>query len=466
MNEFMRVSPVGLKLIAEFEGAPRTKARLCEGGRYELSYGCTTWPDGRPVMAGETCTEDQALILFAFHLHRFEAVVKKHIKVELNQYQFDACVALAYNVGPEQFATSTVVSCMNEKRWDDAAAAFSRFVYATKKASQRTDKEPLEWFLAPQEYEPQTYDAEGKPLPLVPLPRKQVPYRRALRGLLRRHMAEGLVSLGMPYEDACNDEAIRMRTERVWNAKHGRNEDLVRMQTEWDEVRAVALEKPRLPLPEMPDLEVADVPFDLDAWEAKEKAWLASLPIDVELPQIEALVEIPEFEVAPEAPAVNRAPAPVPAPAKTVPGQVPPPVPKPAPKLEYEIPKGTVTPSIPPPGKSLENTRRFWGATILYGGKIFMALAVTTLPSKVAIAFGEAHGVLIRDPTVFALAIDFLTMTTGWCMDHCGHWIRKWGEKKATRPMVSGSEHDRVITPTTTTTVTATTSVAVAKSGG
>ena len=280
MNEFMRVSPVGLKLIAEFEGAPRTKARLCEGGRYELSYGCTTWPDGRPVMAGETCTEDQALILFAFHLHRFEAVVKKHIKVELNQYQFDACVALAYNVGPEQFATSTVVSCMNEKRWDDAAAAFSRFVYATKKASQRTDKEPLEWFLAPQEYEPQTYDAEGKPLPLVPLPRKQVPYRRALRGLLRRHMAEGLVSLGMPYEDACNDEAIRMRTERVWNAKHGRNEDLVRMQTEWDEVRAVALEKPRLPLPEMPDLEVADVPFDLDAWEAKEKAWLASLPID------------------------------------------------------------------------------------------------------------------------------------------------------------------------------------------
>ncbi len=463
MNEFMRVSPVGLKLIAEFEGAPRTKARLCEGGRYELSYGCTTWPDGRPVMAGETCTEDQALILFAFHLHRFEAVVKKHIKVELNQYQFDACVALAYNVGPEQFATSTVVEMMNEKRWDDAAAAFSRFVYATKKASQRDPaKEPLEWFLAPQEYEPQTYDAEGKPLPLVPLPRKQVPYRRALRGLLRRHMAEGLVSLGMPYEDACNDEAIRMRTERVWNAKHGRNEDLVRMQTEWDEVRAVALEKPRLPLPEMPDLEVADVPFDLDAWEAKEKAWLASLPIDVELPQIEALVEIEEFVVAPEAPAVNRAPAPFPAPAKPVPGPVPP---EPRPKLEYEVPPGAITPSIPPPVKPLEASRRFWGSFLLYGGKLFMAFGVTTLPGHLAIAFGNAWGAVIKDPALFAMALDALVFTSGWVMDHCGGWIKAWGNKKATRPLTTGGERN-LPAPTATTTVTATTSVAVATTGG
>lgn len=88
-----------------------------------------------------------------------------------------------------------------------------------------------------------------------------------------------------------------------------------------------------------------------------------------------------------------------------------------------------------------------------------MALAVTTMPGKIAIAFGEAYGVVMKDPVVFALALDFLTMCTGWTMDHCGGWIRKWGERRATRPMVSGGEaaHVTVIAQSTTTVSASTT---------
>lgn len=220
MNEHLTISSVGLQLIAAFEGAPRLKARLCEGGRWELSYGCTTWPDGRAVCEGETCTEEQAVLLFDYHLDVFEAVVRKHVTVDLTQPQFDALVALAYNIGEEQYASSTVVRMTNAKRWEDAAEGFGLWIKATRTFAQRQPSEPLAWYLSP----------DSKPCS----------YRRALRGLVRRHYAEACVYLGFDWAAACADDAVFLRTERVWNAEKGRNEDRVLAKTEFADVRNVA----------------------------------------------------------------------------------------------------------------------------------------------------------------------------------------------------------------------------------
>lgn len=428
MNDHLVTSSVGLQLIASFEGTPRLKARLCEGGRYELSYGCTTWPDGRPVEFGETCDVDQALKLFAFHIHRFEAVVKKHVTVPLTQLQFDALVALVYNIGEANFVASTVLRMTNSRRFEDAAAAFSMFVYATKTAAQRTT-EPESWF----------QDPDGNPCS----------YMRALRGLLRRHLAEGLVYLGYQWEKACEDGAIWLRAEMEYQPAHKRNKDRVTSCTTFNDVLAVAMQLPKLSEPLPPAEPVVDVPFDLDAWEAKVEAQTSGVPYDGAA-FVEAAKEPPKLEPAstvtqstPDVvlgPSVTPAPAPRPLP-PAQPGPKPPVSPPP---LEYRVPKGAPMPTPPPPAKKLEATRRFWGAFLFYGGKLFMVLGVSTLPGKFAVAFGETWGAVVKDPQLFGMAIDALTFSTGFFADHAGAWIRKWGERKAKGPIVSGSEAPRV----------------------
>lgn len=439
MNEEMSVGRNGLELIAEFEGKPRLKARLCEGGRYELSYGCTTWPDGRAVGSADICTEDQALQLFAFHLHRFEAVVEKYTTVPLNQNQYDAHVSLAYNIGEAQYAKSSVLRFTNEKRWDDAADAFSLFVFAT--SSRPSEKQRRVASL--QEIigaDGRWKGPDGQPCN----------YFQALAGLLRRHEAEGLLSLGLPWQEACAEGKVFLDAERVWDAKQNRWEDVVTDSTPFSKVRAKAMEFPALAPAAAPKAPESHKPFDLDAYDKKVDEAVKAPPVPVD-----AKKSVP----APVTPtAAKPAPAPVPAPRPT------PLPPQPRPKLEFEIPKGLPMPNIPPPAKPMEQTRRLWGALIYYGGKVIMLLGVSTAPGHFAIWFGEIYGATIKDPALFAMAIDTLCFTSGFVADHCGAWVRKWGERKATRPMVSGSEAATVtasvstqtaLVQTETTTVTA-----------
>lgn len=173
MNEHLFTNNDGLRLISTFEGAPRLKARLCEGGRYELGYGITFHLDGSPVLANQTCTEDQAMAMFRNALQRFEAAVRAHVTVPLNSNQFSALVAFSYNIGEANFSTSTVLRMVNQMRFEDAAAAFGMWVFATR---------------------------DG--------------YKQALRGLLRRRYAEACLFLGYDWTEACADEAVALQREK------------------------------------------------------------------------------------------------------------------------------------------------------------------------------------------------------------------------------------------------------------
>lgn len=173
MNDHLYVNNHGLRLITQFEGEPRLKARLCEGGAWEMSYGVTFYPDGSPVKEGDSCTYDEALGMFRHALSVFEGHVKRLVTVPLNGNQFSALVSLCYNIGPVNFERSSVLRHVNARRFDDAADAFGMWLYATL----------------------------GQ-------------HKQALRGLLRRRYAEAVVFMGYDFEVACSDDAVALVRER------------------------------------------------------------------------------------------------------------------------------------------------------------------------------------------------------------------------------------------------------------
>jgi len=173
MNDHLKISPHGLRLIQDFEGAPRLTARLCEGGAWELGWGCTYYPDSSPVKQGDTIDASFAPVMLAHAVKVTEDAVKRLVKVPLNQNQFDGLCGFVYNVGEANAATSTVIRETNAMRLEDAAAAFGMWVFATKAG-----------------------------------------YKQALRGLLRRRYAEACTYLGYHYTEACADEAVALQREK------------------------------------------------------------------------------------------------------------------------------------------------------------------------------------------------------------------------------------------------------------
>src|SRR5690606_36901571 len=118
--------------IREFEGPPRTVARMCEGGAWELGPGVTFHFDGRPVQQGETCDPAYGEALFVFALRHFAEAVDAAVTVPINSNQRAALTAFFYNVGIANARSSTVLREVNANRFDDAAAAFGMWIFATK----------------------------------------------------------------------------------------------------------------------------------------------------------------------------------------------------------------------------------------------------------------------------------------------------------------------------------------------
>lgn len=103
----METSKAGLDLIKSFEGL-RLEAYTCPVGVLTIGYGHTG-----NVSPGQIITESEANKLLKKDLTKFERAVKEYIKVELNQYQFDALVSFAFNIGTAALKNSTLVKRLN-----------------------------------------------------------------------------------------------------------------------------------------------------------------------------------------------------------------------------------------------------------------------------------------------------------------------------------------------------------------
>lgn len=91
------------------------------------------------VKMGDTITPSRAMVRVLDDVHRFETDIKKCVKVPLYQYEYDAFVDLAYNIGSGAFCKSTIVKRANA---GDYAGACEAILMWTKVGDQdcRTSK--------------------------------------------------------------------------------------------------------------------------------------------------------------------------------------------------------------------------------------------------------------------------------------------------------------------------------------
>lgn len=117
----MKTSTNGINLIKNFEGC-RLTAYKCPAGVWTIGYGHT-----KGVKKGQKITKEQAVNILQDDLKTYENGVKKAVKIDLNQNQFDALVSFTYNVGLGAFRTSTLLKKLNKKDFTGASKEFPRW---------------------------------------------------------------------------------------------------------------------------------------------------------------------------------------------------------------------------------------------------------------------------------------------------------------------------------------------------
>ncbi|MFM0315951.1 lysozyme [Paraburkholderia nemoris] len=82
---------------------------------------------GPDVHYGMVVTRDMAVDWLRADVRGAEAVVKRDVKVALNQEEYDALVDLVFNIGSGNFETSTLLRKLNAGDTDGAIAEFARW---------------------------------------------------------------------------------------------------------------------------------------------------------------------------------------------------------------------------------------------------------------------------------------------------------------------------------------------------
>lgn len=75
------------------------------------------------VRMGDTTTPVKALERKLSDVQKYEGAIKQCVKVPLYQYEYDAYINLAYNIGPHAFCTSTIVKRLNAQDYPGACDA-------------------------------------------------------------------------------------------------------------------------------------------------------------------------------------------------------------------------------------------------------------------------------------------------------------------------------------------------------
>lgn len=110
---------VGLALS---EGYTDTAVQPLPGDKWTLGFGTT---DG--VQQGDRITPPQALERALRDVTKFEGAVKQCVTVPLYQYEYDAYIQLAYNIGSGNFCRSTLVQKLNAQDYAGACKEVLRW---------------------------------------------------------------------------------------------------------------------------------------------------------------------------------------------------------------------------------------------------------------------------------------------------------------------------------------------------
>tara|TARA_B100002019_G_C21240209_1_gene585108 strand:+ start:1033 stop:1482 length:450 start_codon:yes stop_codon:yes gene_type:complete len=121
MNNSMNISEEGIALIKKFEGC-ELKAYLCPSGVWTIGYGRT-----KKVKEGDTCTQEQADEWLKEEMPEYEGYINHFVDAQLNQSQFDALCSWVYNLGPTNLKSSTLLTVLNQERFDDVPREIKRW---------------------------------------------------------------------------------------------------------------------------------------------------------------------------------------------------------------------------------------------------------------------------------------------------------------------------------------------------
>lgn len=114
----MKLGSKWLELIKSFEGF-YSKPYLDPIGIPTIGYGATYYPNKKKVtMKDKPLTEKEASDLLKEMMTNYENDVKRLVKRELNQNQFDALVSFTYNLGSTNLGKSTLLKKVNANPCD------------------------------------------------------------------------------------------------------------------------------------------------------------------------------------------------------------------------------------------------------------------------------------------------------------------------------------------------------------
>jgi len=117
----MKISQEGIALIKKFEGC-ELEAYKCAAGVWTIGYGST-----KGVKEGDTISQEDADNLLLEEMHEYEGYINDMVTVDLKQNEFDALVSWVFNLGPSNLSSSTLLSRLNNKVWDDVPNQIKRW---------------------------------------------------------------------------------------------------------------------------------------------------------------------------------------------------------------------------------------------------------------------------------------------------------------------------------------------------
>tara|TARA_R110000796_G_scaffold106622_1_gene217084 strand:+ start:357 stop:800 length:444 start_codon:yes stop_codon:yes gene_type:complete len=117
----MQISQEGLALIKKFEGC-ELEAYRCSANVLTIGYGHT-----KGVKEGDTITKDEAEYMLQEEMIEYEGYVNDMVDVELNQSQYDSLCAWVYNLGPNNFQSSTLLKVLNEEKYNEIPQQIKRW---------------------------------------------------------------------------------------------------------------------------------------------------------------------------------------------------------------------------------------------------------------------------------------------------------------------------------------------------
>lgn len=103
-------------IIKTFESCRLTAYIPRVGDKWTLGWGSTDF-NGRPVIAGQTCTQQEADDQLVRDMQEAETDVNKLVTVPLTQNEYDALTSLCFNLGYKDFRGSTLLVYLNQRKY-------------------------------------------------------------------------------------------------------------------------------------------------------------------------------------------------------------------------------------------------------------------------------------------------------------------------------------------------------------